>query len=526
MMTEVTVVITLYNKEKFIEDAIKSVLAQSVKNWHLLILDDASTDQSVKKVEPFLKHKNITLIQLKQNLGQTNLLNYALTLVETPYFLQLDADDWLPNHALKKLMEAAKKHSDAGMLYANHICYTYDEQDQLIEEKEIMLEQYKDRYQLLEKINEAMAPRFYWTEKLKEVGGWMAQTKGDMIVEDVQITLRLARLYPCVWINDFLYHRRKYTANQQKFDTTKSLRVAYRYHLFNQVLLEWGDEYVADWQQVNNHYYLKGLVPNSQKQTDTRYTIVIPNYNHADTILSAVKSALTQTLEPEEILVIDDASTDNSLKKLASIKSSKLKVIPLKKNEGISHLLNHALTHIKTPYFLQLDSDDWLNPQTAQRLVIPLSKQKDAAFAYGNHALWKEDNELKWQKVDTIEQPSFSTKYDWLLKLGYMVNPRCYRTTAVKKVGGWITNDPWQGRYFEDARMILRLISTYKWVHVNESLHNVRVNPRSSGDKIKYYNRLRKDYYEKMLLEWGNQYKAVWKMASTGRIVLERLEKI
>ncbi|MNP66950.1 hypothetical protein D3C76_1627210 [compost metagenome] len=72
--------------------------------------------------------------------------------------------------------------------------------------------------------------------------------------------------------------------------------------------------------------------------------------------------------------------------------------------------------------------------------------------------------------------------------------------------------------------MIIRLAAQHSWIHVPELLHNVRINRQKSEDKIKYYNHLRKTFYEDMLKQWGSKYEPVWKTASTGRIVLEALK--
>lgn len=523
-MSKVTVVITLYNKDPYINQAIKSVLDQTYNDWKLLIIDDKSTDGSLRLVQPFLKDPRITCIDLKKNIGQTNVLNYALTLINTDYLVQLDADDWLDKNALKLLINAAEAHPEAALIYGNHMSYLVDEDDSIIKKEPIILEQYSDRYDLLYRMNYAMVPRFYRTDKLLEVGGWMAQIKGDMIAEDVQITLRLTGKYDWVWIDEILYHRRRDQSNLEKFENTRPLRLKYRYDLYNQILLEWGNDYLPRWNLINENYYLERLVPNPQQGKNRQYTIVIPNFNHENTLNHAVISALQQTLQPETILIIDDASEDQSMVRLQSIKSPKIRIIELEKNVGISTVLNTVLQYINTPYFIQLDGDDWLENHAAERLIRCLDSNPQAAFSYGNHRLWEKGEDGKLNNVDQVIQPSFNDQYDLLLKLGSMLNPRCYRTDCVRDVGGWLTNDSWNGRYFEDARMIIRLASLFSWVHVGELLHNVRMDQEKSKAKIKYYNYLRKSFYEEMLVEWGGHYKAVWKTTSTGRIVLDKLE--
>lgn len=527
-MPDVTVVITLYNKERYIKEAIQSVLDQTYSDWELLILDDFSTDESLKRARSFTDPR-IRIIALNKNIGQTHVLNYALTLIRTPYFIQLDADDWLDENAVITMLRTARQYPDAALIYANHTSYSLDEHGQIVKEEPIVLEQYMDKYDLILKMSYALVPRFYRTDVIRDIGGWMVQEKGDMLAEDVQITLRLAGEHRWVWVNDILYHRRRDPDNMRSFEKSRPIRQQYRYHLYNQILREWGDEYRAQWKLINKAYYLEKLVPCldvSQEGEDSfAYTIVIPNYNHEDTIVKAIHSAINQSLSPACILIIDDASTDRSLAEIQHFKNNpKIKIISMDKNSGISHVLNTALRHITTTYFIQVDADDWMEPNAAELLIHAMRKEPTAAFAFGDHCLWEADSQGSLCCVSEHRQPVFKNKYDFLLNLGYMINPRCYRTDFVRRLNGWITNDPWGGRYYEDARMIIRLAGHYSWVHVPELLHNVRINRQKSQNKITFYNSLRQSFYEEMLIHWGDLYEPVWKTMPTGRIVLEQLQ--
>ncbi|GJM76088.1 hypothetical protein HMSSN036_83040 [Paenibacillus macerans] len=116
-MGKVTVVITLYNKERYIDQAIGSVLRQTYSDWELLIIDDASTDGSVAKARQF-RDPRIRIVPLAENLGQCHVLNYALTMITSPYFMQLDADDWLDKETLRIMVEAAEANPHAALFTA------------------------------------------------------------------------------------------------------------------------------------------------------------------------------------------------------------------------------------------------------------------------------------------------------------------------------------------------------------------------------------------------------------------------
>ena len=66
MSSAVDIIIPNYNKAKYLEDAIKSVLGQKYTNWNLYIIDDNSKDGSVKILEKFRDNPKITIVLLKK----------------------------------------------------------------------------------------------------------------------------------------------------------------------------------------------------------------------------------------------------------------------------------------------------------------------------------------------------------------------------------------------------------------------------------------------------------------------------
>jgi len=91
-----SVVIPLYNKEKYVENALKSILSQTFTDYEVLIINDSCTDKSVEKVIPFLSEK-IKLIHHSENKGLSASRNTGIENASTNYIAFLDADDlWKP----------------------------------------------------------------------------------------------------------------------------------------------------------------------------------------------------------------------------------------------------------------------------------------------------------------------------------------------------------------------------------------------------------------------------------------------
>ena len=101
----VSIVVPVYNAARFIEETIATVQNQTYQNWELLLIDDCSTDDSVKLIKPHLtKDKRIKLLKNKANSGAALTRNKGIDAAKGHYLAFLDADDlWLPEKLEKQV---------------------------------------------------------------------------------------------------------------------------------------------------------------------------------------------------------------------------------------------------------------------------------------------------------------------------------------------------------------------------------------------------------------------------------------
>ena len=102
----VSIVITLYNKETYIERAIKSALNQTYDNCEIIVVDDCSTDNS--KAICFKYNNVIKLFSNETNQGLPKSRQIGIKLAKGDFLTFLDADDYLSNDALSKCIELQK----------------------------------------------------------------------------------------------------------------------------------------------------------------------------------------------------------------------------------------------------------------------------------------------------------------------------------------------------------------------------------------------------------------------------------
>ncbi len=111
----------------------------------------------------------------------------------------------------------------------------------------------------------------------------------------------------------------------------------------------------------------------NDKQSSNTVTVVIPAYNAARTLNRAVKSAVDQTYKAIEIIIIDDASTDDtqSIAAKIALQEPRVKVVSLSGNVGLAGARNAGIDEARGEYIAPLDADDeWLPEKLEKQIAV------------------------------------------------------------------------------------------------------------------------------------------------------------
>ena len=119
-MPLVSVLMTAFNREAFIAEAIESVLASNYTNFELIIVDDCSTDKTVEIAKSFSVDKRVQVYINERNLNQFQNRNRAAQLAKGKYLKFVDSDDIIYPHSLELMVDIMETHPDCGMGF----CYT------------------------------------------------------------------------------------------------------------------------------------------------------------------------------------------------------------------------------------------------------------------------------------------------------------------------------------------------------------------------------------------------------------------
>ena len=116
-----------------------------------------------------------------------------------------------------------------------------------------------------------------------------------------------------------------------------------------------------------------------------KFSVVIPLYNKSQYIIRAINSIFEQKVPVDEIIIVDDGSTDDGLVKVHELNSPIIKIIE-QENQGVSIARNTGITQCKNEYILLLDADDyWLSNFTSEIKTLAI-KNPDAGILACNYA--------------------------------------------------------------------------------------------------------------------------------------------
>jgi glycosyltransferase involved in cell wall biosynthesis len=189
----ISVIITAYNAEKTLEKAIKAVLGQTYKNIELIIVNDCSTDNTLKVAEQYLSDK-VRVIDNSINSGTYFCKNYGMKVSRGKYITFHDADDWCKNNHIEFLYDSYIKLKDTNYWKGTVLdheknrvkiascCYQLFSENKKIETEEANIRTIQHGlYSGKKSSNSALITMFFEKKLLEEVGYFdSARVSADM----------------------------------------------------------------------------------------------------------------------------------------------------------------------------------------------------------------------------------------------------------------------------------------------------------------------------------------------------------
>lgn len=482
MNKKISVIVAVYNTEKYLDRCIESLLNQTYKNIELVIVEDCSTDSSRKLLKKYKENKNIKVFYNRENRGLSYSRNYGLKKSTGDFIGYIDSDDYVEPDYYEKLMSSIKDNkSDIAICdiklvdeQTNKIqrckCYANDFDvysvvnngfaasacNKLFKRKNI------EKYPFAEgKVNEDIAvviPTVIQAKKISyadtcyfyvQRGGSIQNSKfSDKrfdIFDGVKTTLERIKNE-----QDYEFYKNAIIYNQLilllMFAIPKERNFIKRYKFlkkFNELSKDYKItkntnylEYLENSKRINQIYY-KNLVSLNEKkmilldnvwisfyktlrflkhkknkklipkidiqciekaakkqkklaEQGIKISVVVPNYNYSNYLYQRVYSILNQNYKIHELIILDDASKDNSLFYIKQIEQKisgfvNVKVVVNDINSGNAFSQWQKGINLATgDYVWVAEADDYAKKNFLNEVVSPLKKNNNIVISYAD----------------------------------------------------------------------------------------------------------------------------------------------
>ena len=186
----VSVIMPVYNGEKYLEKSIQSILSQTMKNFEFIIVNDGSTDTSLKIIQNYSKKDSRIKIINKSNSGITHSLNCGIDIAQGDWVARMDADDISDkNRLMEQYLRGA---TDDSLVLIGSSCFEIDRFD-----KKLKYYKYPENHEDLKNNLESMkryfphSSYFIRTKILKKINGYNLRMIRS---QDYDLSLRLSDL--------------------------------------------------------------------------------------------------------------------------------------------------------------------------------------------------------------------------------------------------------------------------------------------------------------------------------------------
>ena len=256
MKNLISIVLPVYNGEKYLRESIESILQQTYQNWELLILDDCSTDKTARIAAEYANADNrVHYFRNEKNLKLPGNLNRGFSLAKGDYLTWTSDDNRYKPHALECMITALQ--NDPKVQFAFASCRIIDGTGKEIEY--IMVNE-KSKKSIVG--SNCVGACFLYTRKVyEEVGNYDPEYT---LVEDFDYWQRIFSKFKTVAIKDILYEYRWHdgaltsTMKKEQFNITLEKMLLKNRSLFGKLTME------------ENYFYYRGLW-NTRKDRNEQY---------------------------------------------------------------------------------------------------------------------------------------------------------------------------------------------------------------------------------------------------------------
>lgn len=169
-----------------------------------------------------------------------------------------------------------------------------------------------------------------------------------------------------------------------------------------------------------------------------RVSVIIPTHNYGRFLRAAIESVQAQTVSDLEIIVVDDASSDNTSEILASIADPRMRVFRLETSQGVSVARNTGIEHARGEYIAFLDADDLWVPEKLELQLALIEENPEVNFVFANAMRFGPCGELPYTVFDYCPELASLGKRTALGGRGWVIEDSAFALTKVRYLPTWI----------------------------------------------------------------------------------------
>ncbi len=209
-------------------------------------------------------------------------------------------------------------------------------------------------------------------------------------------------------------------------------------------------------------------------------SVVIPCYNAAAYVGAAIESCLAEGIPAEQIIVVDDGSTDTTLAVLQGVKAPIC--IHQQENGGPSRARNAGLKRVETPFMVFLDADDLYEGGMLKALETQM-RDAQADLGFGATQVVRSGGQLGPRKTPPPVADSQDFLEAWLGGQTVQTNSYMWRVSFLRQIGGWRENM----KTLEEIEVVVRAVLQGARLTTTDIGHS-RYIDQGNTDRVSYGN--------------------------------------
>ncbi|MCL1867978.1 MAG: glycosyltransferase family 2 protein [Paludibacter sp.] len=446
MNKKISVIIPIYNAEKYLKQTLDSVRFQTYKNLEIICILDCPTDNSEKIANEIAKEDSrVKIIYNVKNIGAGETRNIGISKATGDYIHFMDSDDLLSPDFYEILINAAVE-NDADIAASSVFNEKQPKQSILFSKNEVLFG--KDKI----KKTKVLLRGWIWRYLIKK-SFWQNNNfifPNLAVMEDIAVAIPVIfyanKVALCSDAMYFYKNRENSILNTQIYNPEqKKLR-------FEQVRKVKNE--IKNFLKINkiknpNWFYLRFVSLRTRKtvctndtieygKTNKKISVIIPIYNAEKYLKQTLDYVRFQTYRNLEIICVLDCPTDNSaeiVKKIAK-EDDRIKIVEHSKNSGLPTARHSGVENSTGEYFHFMDSDDFLNPDFYE-IMISASEKTNADVSACSvfyekkplKSIWFEKSEVLTENIDKIRKTEVAMRgwaWRYLIKKDFWTKHKFY----------------------------------------------------------------------------------------------------